>query len=167
MPPLLPMTGAAVEAPADAAPAKKSKKKLIIVVVVLLVALVGAKETLLKPKVKLGKDGKPIVAKVVLVGGTDVVFDPVTTSIADGHVIQIALGLQLVKGADATAITAEAPQADDAAVQVLAGYTYKVLLSPVGRAKAKREVKKAVIKALLDNKKQTVYDVFLPTYVLQ
>ena len=170
MPPLLPMTGAQPEAPAAGPEAKKSKKKLFVIVgLVVLLGGGGAYETVLKPKpvVAKGKDGKPIVAKVVLVAGTDVVFDPVTTSIADGHVIQIALGLQLVKGADATAVTAQAPQADDAAVQVLASYTYKVLLSPAGRAKVKKEVKQAVIKALLDNKKQTVYDVFLPTYVLQ
>jgi flagellar basal body-associated protein FliL len=171
--PLLPMTGTQAEAPAAApeAKAKKSKKKLIIIaVVVLLLAGVGAKETVLKskPKVVLGKDGKPVKVVTKVVGGDDITLEPVTTSISDGHVIQIALGLQLVKGADAKAITAEAPKVNDAALQVLAQYTYKTLLSPKGRAKVRVEIKNAVIKSVVGDKdKQQIFDVFLPTYVLQ
>jgi flagellar FliL protein len=167
------MTGSQGEPPA-AAPeekTKKSKKKLIIIVVlVLLLGGAGAYETVLKPKPKvvLGKDGKPVKVVAKVVGGDDITLDPVTTSISDGHVIQIALGLQLVKGADSKAITAEAPKANDAALQVLAGYTYKALLSPKGRAKVRVQIKNAVIKSVVGDKdKQQIYDVFLPTYVLQ
>jgi flagellar FliL protein len=167
--PLLPMSGKQPEAAADAAEPKKSKKKLImIVVLVLLLGGGGAYETVLKPKPKvvLGKDGKPVAAK--LKAGDTIMLDPVTTSIADGHVIQIALGLELVAGADDKLIATEAPQADDAAVQVLAHYTYKVLLSPAGRAKAHAQITKAVVKAVVTTAgKQQILDVYLPTYVLQ
>ena len=170
--PLLPMTGTQAEAPAAApAEAKKSKKKLIIIaLVVALLGAVGAKETVLKskPKVVLGKDGKPVKVVVKVLPGDTIKLDPVTTSVADGHVIQIALGLQLAKGADAKVITTEAPQADDAALQVLAGYTYKTLLSPKGREKVRLEIKRAVIKTLVTDKgKAEVYDVLLTSYVLE
>jgi flagellar protein FliL len=170
MPPLIPTTGGSP----DAAPepeAKKSKKKLIIIVLVLALIGGGAYETVLKPKpaVKLGKDGKPVkVVAAKPVGGDTIILDPVTTSIADGHVIQIALGLELIKGADAKTIATLAPQADDAANGVLAHYTYKQLLSPSGREKAHKQITKAVSKAIVDSKKVTlIYDVYLPTYVLQ
>ena len=174
MAPLLPMTGTQAEAPAavpEAKKKKKSKKKLLVIaVVVLLLAGVGAKETVLKskPKVVLGKDGKPVKTVEKVLPGDTITLDPVTTSVADGHVIQIALGLQLAKGANAKVITTEAPQADDAALQVLATYTYKTLLSPKGREKVHQQIKKAVVKTLVTDKgKPQVYDVFLPTYVLQ
>ena len=171
MPPLLPMTGAQPEAPPAAAEKKKSKKKLFIIVgLVVLLGGGGAYETVLKPKPKvvLGKDGKPVKVVAKVVGGDTITLDPVTTSIADGHVIQIALGLRLVKGGDAKTITTQAPQADDAALRVLSSYTYKVLLSPAGRQKASKQIKAAVIKEVVtDSGKQQVFDVFLPTYVLQ
>jgi flagellar FliL protein len=164
------MTGSQPEAPA-AAEMKKSKKKLFVVVgLVVLLGGGGAYETVLKPKPAIAKDknGKPIKVVVKVEGGTTIKLDPVTTSIADGHVIQISLGLRLVKGADATVITTQAPQADDAALQVLAGYTYKALLSPAGRVKVRNQIKAAVIKGVVDDKgKQQIFDVFLPTYVLQ
>jgi flagellar basal body-associated protein FliL len=169
--PLLPMTGAQPEAPAadkEKTSKKSKKKRFVILGLVILLGGGGAYETVLKPKPVVAKDknGKPIPAKVE--GGETIKLDPVTTSIADGHVIQISLGLRLVKGADATLIATEAPQADDAALQVLAGYTYKVLLSPAGREKVRTQIKKAVIKEVVDDKgKQQIFDVFLPTYVLQ
>jgi flagellar protein FliL len=167
--PLLTMTGKQGEE-ADAQPAKKSKKKLFIIIGLVLLLAGGAYETVLKPKpAAVGKDGKPIKAAVAKpVGGDTILLDPVTTSIADGHVIQIALGLQLVKGGDAKAITAQGPQANDAALQVLARYTYKVLLSPAGRDKVHKQIKAAVIHTIVTEKgKAEIYDVFLPTYVLQ
>ncbi len=172
MAPLIPTTsGPATEAGGDAPAAKKSKKKLIIIVLVVLLVVVGAYETVLKPKpkAKLGKDGKPIKAVAAkLVGGDTITLDPVTTSIADGHVIQIALGLELTKGADSKLVTTLAPQADDAANGVLAHYTYKQLLSPTGREKAHKQITKAVSKAIVDSKGKTrIFDVYRPTYVLQ
>ena len=166
------------EADADGEAAPKSKRKLpplkfIIMAAAGLVVLLGgggAYETVLKPKPKvvLGKDGKPVKVVAKVVGGDTITLDPVTTSIADGHVIQIALGLRLVKGGDAKTITTQAPQADDAALRVLSSYTYKVLLSPAGRQKASKQIKAAVIKEVVtDSGKQQVFDVFLPTYVLQ
>lgn len=169
--PLLPMTGAQPEAPSAGGERKKSKKKLFLIIgLVLLLGGGGAYETVLKPKPAVAKDknGKPIKVVAKVEGGTTIKLDPVTTSIADGHVIQISLGLRLVKGADATVIATEAPQADDAALQVLAAYTYKALLSPSGREKVRRQIKAAVIKEVVDDKgKQQIFDVFLPTYVLQ
>lgn len=172
--PLLPMTGKQAEpGPAESTDQKKSKKKLFLIVGVVLLLLGGggAYEIVLKPApaVALGKDGKPIKAPAAKpTGGDTIQLDPVTTSIADGHVIQIALGLQLVKGGDAKAITAQAPQANDAALQVLAAYTYKVLLSPAGRAKVHQQIKAAVIHRIVTDKgKAEIFDVLLPTYVLQ
>jgi flagellar basal body-associated protein FliL len=170
--PLLPKTGKPGDAAGDdGAPAKKSKKKLIIIVLVLAIVLAGVYETVLKKPAaaKLGKDGKPIkVVAAKAIGGDTIELDPVTTSISDGHVIQIALGLRLVKGADAKLIATEAPQAYDAALRVLSAYTFKVLLSPTGREKALKKVKAAVIKEVVsDSGKQQVFDVYLPTYVLQ
>ena len=172
MAPLIPTTAAASgDGGSEPPAAKKSKKKLIIIVLVLALVGGGAYETVLKPKpkAKLGKDGKPIpVVAPKAVAGATITLDPVTTSIADGHVIQIALGLELIAGADAKVITTLAPQADDAANGVLAHYTYKQLLSPAGRAKAHKQITKAVSKAIVDSKGKTeIYDVYLPTYVLQ
>src|SRR4051794_12088688 len=172
MAPLIPTTtGAPAEASAEAPAAKKSKKKLIIIVLVLALVGAGAYETVLKPKprAKLGKDGKPIpVVAAKPVAGETITLEPVTTSVSDGHVIQIALGLELIKGADAKAIATLAPQADDAANRVLAHYTYMQLLSPAGREKAHKEITKAVSKAIVDGKGKTeIFDVYLPTYVLQ
>src|SRR3954452_17281918 len=137
MAPLIPTTtGTPPEASAEAPTAKKSKKKLIILVLVLALAGGGAYETVLKPKPKAAgaRDGKPVKAALAKpVAGDTIMLEPVTTSVSDGHVIQIALGLELIKGADAKLIATLAPQADDAANRVLAHYTYKQLLSPLGR----------------------------------
>jgi flagellar FliL protein len=175
MAPLIPTTtGTPAEASAEAPAAKKGKKKkLLILVLVLALVGAGAYETVLQPKPKakaaVGKDGKPVKAAAGKpVAGDTITLEPVTTSVSDGHVIQIALGLELIKGADAKAIATLAPQADDAANRVLAHYTYKQLLSPAGREKAHLEITKAVSKAIVDGKGKTeIFDVYLPTYVLQ
>ena len=183
MAPLIPTTTAQLLrlGGADAPAAKKSKKKLIIIVLVLVVLVGGggAYETVLKPKpavAKLGKDGKPGQGR-----GPQgrpgrwrltITLDPVTTSIADGHVIQIALGLELVKGADSKADhhLGAAARRRSGPTGCSPTYTYKQLLSPDRpRAKVNLQIKQGGEQgdAWTARSKTEIFDVYLPTYVLQ
>jgi len=109
---------------------KKSKKKLIIAIVVLLVAAFVAKSILLKPYYK---PGQPVPL------GTIVPLDQLTVNMADGHLVQASISLQLTKVASKSTAN-DVPRFDDAAITVLGAQTYDELLAPGGRTTVKAEI---------------------------
>jgi flagellar basal body-associated protein FliL len=139
----------------------KSKKKLFIIVgVVVLLALVGfvAKGKLLKPHYP---PGKVPPGQVYSLGS-------VTTSLADGHLIQTTIQLQLTVVANPKAVGLKQPQLLNAAIQTLGEQTYAGLLPPGGRTALKAALLKDFQGVLgTSGGAPEVDKVYLTSFVLQ
>lgn len=120
--------GGAAEAPLDEEAAAKKKKqrkiKVIGVVALLLVAGYVAKGKLLKPHYG---PGHPAPSGQIFSLGT------VTTNLADGHLAQVAVSLQLTAPAQTKTVGKESPEMMATAVADLGQETYAQLLRPAGR----------------------------------
>jgi flagellar basal body-associated protein FliL len=125
----------AVEEPAK----KKSKKKLIIMVVAgVLVLGAAAHFTVLKPKAAAATAAaKPVPGKILSVPTQ-------TLNLADGHLLQVGIGLQLTTTADIPSITALYPKIDSLTLKVLAPYTYHQLLTSADRNQAQHRLGKGI-----------------------
>jgi flagellar FliL protein len=141
---------------------KKSKKKLfiIIAVVVLLIGGYEAKSMLMKTTYAPGQ-------KVPL--GKTLPIDQLTVSMSDGHMVQVNITMQLTVVAVPATLGGELPSFDDAAITVLGSQTYKSVLSPDGRAKAKAEILAAFqkIAGTAEGAAQQVASIAFTTFVVQ
>lgn len=138
---------------------KRSKKKLIIVVVVLLVGGFVAKSILLKPYYK---PGQPVPLGLILP------LDQLTVNMADGHLVQASISLQLTKVAS-KALSNDVPRFDDAAITVLGAQTYDELLAPGGRQAVKAQILALCQKIAprVDGYAQQVTSVYFTSFVVQ
>lgn len=129
-----PVADTAPEAPA--AP-RRSRRKLLAVVAVVLVAGAGA-------GVKLTAKPKGGHTHAATATGPIVSMDPITVNLADGHLLQVGIALQLVAGANADKVQAEDAKALDSAIAVFGTWTYPALLVPGGRDKAQADLARRV-----------------------
>jgi flagellar basal body-associated protein FliL len=120
-------------------PAKKGGKKKLIFMVVAGVLVLGAAAhfTVLKPKAASAAAAKPVPGKILSVPTQ-------TLNLADGHLLQVGIGLQLTTTADVASITALYPKIDSLTLKVLAPYTYHQLLTTPDRNQAQRRLGKGI-----------------------
>ena len=148
-------------APAEEPP-KKSKKKLVIIVAVLVLLIGGyeAKSILLAPHYKPGQkvpDGKILP------------LDQLTVNLADGHLVQASISLQLTSVTTPSAMSADLPRFDDAAISVLGAVDYHSLLAPGGREAVKAAILKDCqkIAGTVDGAAQQISAVYYTGFVIQ
>jgi flagellar FliL protein len=151
------------KAAAEAAePPKKSKKKLfmIIAVLVLLVGGYEAKSILMKTTYKPGQT-VPL--------GKILPLDQLTVNMSDGHLVQASISLQLTAVAAASAISAELPRFDDAAITVLGAENYHNLLNPTIKATVKKQMLTQFqkIAGTADGAAQQVSAIYFTGFVVQ
>ena len=154
------------KSPAKAAPAeeppKKSKKKLVIIVAVLVLLIGGyeAKAILLAPHYTAGQkvpDGKILP------------LDQLTVNLADGHLVQASISLQLTAVTTPGAMSEYLPRFDDAAIAVLGTMDYHGLLAPGGREAVKAAILKDCqkIAGTVDGAAQQISAVYYTGFVIQ
>jgi len=116
----------AATATTTAAPAKKGKKLRLLAVAVVVLGAGGfvAKGKFLKPHYRPGQ---------VAPNGQVDTLDQLTVNLADGHLVQATIALQLTTVANAKAIAADQPRFEDAAISVLGAQTYAGLIASGGR----------------------------------
>jgi flagellar FliL protein len=117
-----------------AAKPKGTRKPLVVVAVVAVLAAAG----LAYPKLthKPAKSFKSVAAAVP--DGPIESLDPVTVNLADGHLLQVGVAVQLTKAADAKKVTAMDPRILDAVITTFSGLTYPVLLGTPGHEQARQ-----------------------------
>lgn len=146
---------------ADGETPKKSKKKLIIIAVVVLLA-VGyvAKGKLLKPHYK---PGQPVPL------GTIDPLPQLTVNLADGHMAQVTIALQLTKVADTKTITADFPRFEDATITILGQQTYSTMLTTAGKTAVKTDILRRCqqIVGTVDGAAQQISAVYFTDFVVQ
>ncbi|HET6873782.1 MAG TPA: flagellar basal body-associated FliL family protein [Acidimicrobiales bacterium] len=109
----------------------KSKKKLIIILVaVLLVGGVGY--------LKFGK--KSTKSAAAAANGPITTLDPVTINLADGHLLQVGVAVQMTTYADKKKLATDTPKMTDAVISVFSAWTYSNLLGEAGHDRARAEV---------------------------
>jgi len=123
-------TASAAVAPDDQ-PKKKKLPKLIMLLVVLLGGAYVAKGMLIKPHYKPGQ---------IAPNGQVQTLDQLTVNLADGHLVQTTIVLQLTTVASTKTLTAEQPELDDAAISIIGQQTYAGLLAPGGRDAMKAQL---------------------------
>lgn len=146
---------------------KRGKLKIIIPVVVLLAGLGGGGFFMTSSKKATATDAAH--TSTTLVPGPVIVLEPITTNLADGHILKVGLSLRLsskpkeeelaavVKAKSAAGHGAAADGASpmggtesvalDLAITHLGSKTYTTLSSPEGKAAAKEELTKAIEEA--------------------
>jgi flagellar FliL protein len=151
--------------PGDAAgdqPPKKSKKKLFIIIGVLVLLIGGfeAKSILLKPHYKPGQ---------AVPNGKILPLDQLTFNVADGHLVQLSISLQLSKVAASKSINSDIPRFEDAAVTLVGSYKSATLISPQGRAAVKAQYLADVqkIAGTVDGAGQQINAVYFTGFVIQ
>ncbi len=144
------------------APPKKSKKKLFIIIAVLVLLIGGyeAKSILLAPHYKPGQ-------KVPL--GKILPLDQLTVNLADGHLVQASISLQLTSVAAMATLSADLPRFDDVAIGVLGAQTYQGLLPANARDAAKAQILKDCqkIAGTVDGAAQQISAVYFTSFVIQ
>jgi flagellar FliL protein len=147
---------------AAAGPPKKSRKKLfaILAVLILLVGGFEAKKVLLAPHYK---PGQPVPLGKILP------LDQVTVNLADGHLVQASISLQLTSVANESALNSEIPRFDDAVITILGSQTYSVLLTESARAAVKAKILAACqkIAGTVDGAAQQVVAVYFTGFLEQ
>ena len=149
-------------AKAAANPDKKSpKKKIIIICVVMLLVAFEAKGKLMKPH--YGPSDPPAAGVVYALGSSTI-----TTNLADGHLAQVGISLQLTKAASAKLIATDVPELTSSTIQILSGDTYDQLLGSTGRTML-RQALLAAYQADLGKSEggQQVSGVYFTAFVLQ
>jgi flagellar FliL protein len=153
-----PGAAGAAGAATDGGAPKKSKKLLLVVPVVLVVVAAAAWFFLLR-----GGSSEP-AKKAEPKPGAVVTLDSVNVNLADGHYLKLKLALQ------ASADVKEGPDGSKAqgiAGDQLTGADMAVLQSPKGRRQAQQKLTAAIVKAYVEDDKETVIDVFYPEFVSQ
>lgn len=144
------------------APPKKSKKKLFIIigVVVLLIGGYKTKAILMAPHYKPGQ-AVPL--------GKTLPLDQLTVNLADGHLVQTTIVLQLTSVAAPKAVSGDIVRFEDAAITTLGGYTYKTLLSEAGRAEMRAQYLAAVqkIAGTTAGSAQKVAAIYFTSFIIQ
>lgn len=113
----------------------KGKRKLVLLV--LGVALVGAVGAFAYPKLT---HKHPTGGSAAVVNGPIESLDPVTVNLADGHLLQVGVAVQLTTAADAKKVTAADPRIIDAVITVFSGWTYPNLLGTAGHDQARLQL---------------------------
>lgn len=150
---------AASKAEKKGAGGKKKPIKPILAVLLLLVVGYVVKGKVLKPHYAPG-------AKVP--AGQIVPLTQVTTNLADGHLAQVTVDLQLTKPANLKEVTLEEPALVGAIVTDLGRDTYPTLLRPAGRAALQVELLHGFQEILGTSEgAQQVSAVYLTGFVLQ
>ena len=121
----------------DAAP-KKSKKKLLMIVVPLVLLLAVAGYFVGLPMLKGKQHGR--ARAVALPPGPVVDLPQITTNLADGHIIQIGLAMQLSSQSKPAGIPDIQPRLINAALATLGTFTYPQLLLPAGRQQVQQQL---------------------------
>jgi flagellar protein FliL len=150
--------GAAAAATDGGAP-KKSKKLLVIAPLVLVVVVAAAWFFLLRGNGSGEPEKKPEPK-----AGAVVTLDSVNINLSDGHYLKLKLALQ------ASADVKEGPDGSKAqgiAGDQLTGADMGVLQTPKGRRHAQEKLTEAIVKAYVEDEKETVIDVFYPEFVSQ
>ena len=127
----------------------KSKKGILLIVAVLVVG--GGAYKFLMPK----KVGPPT-------GGDVVALDPNTVNLAGGHYLQIAVGIQLVKGR-ASATSFETSHAAELVIDEFSNRTVAALSTNAARDKLHTQLETELKKAYPGE----VYDLFFTKFVTQ
>jgi flagellar basal body-associated protein FliL len=148
--------------PAPAAPESKGgKKRLVLIgaVVVLLLAAVVLKGKLLAPHYRPGQVPPP---------GAVVSLGTLTTSLADGHLVQTTVQLRLTAAETTKGEGKDQPQLLNSAIATLGQQTYATLLTPAGRDALKAQLL-VDFKSVLDQPKGPVLvdAVYLTSFVVQ
>lgn len=149
----------------DTAP-KKSKKKLLMIVVPLVLLLAAAGYFVGLPMLRGKHHGSAHAA--VLTPGPVVDLPQITTNLADGHIIQIGLAMQLSSKSLATGIPAVQPKLVNTVLATLGTFTYPQLLLPAGRLQAQQqlEAKMAPVVASAKGSPQ-LQTVYFTSFVIQ
>lgn len=111
----------------------RSKKVLaVLAVLVVLVAGSGGYLALLR---------KP--TKAVAVPGAVLPLPQTTVNLANGHLLQVGLAVQLEKGVSAKSLPAEVvPRMENAEIVTLSSFDYSQLVTAAGKASARAELTK-------------------------
>lgn len=109
------------------------------------------------------KPGQPVPAGAVTTLGT------LTVNTSDGHLVQVAIDLQLTKVAVSKTVSADKPQLRNAAISDLGDQTYPGLLAPTGRAALQKQLLSSFQKVLgpVDGAAPQVSAVYFTSFVLQ
>ena len=143
------------------APPKKSKKKLFIILAVVLLAVgYEAKSMLIKPHYKPGQ---------TVPNGKILPMDQLTVNLADGHLVQAAISLQLTSVANSSTIGTDLPKFDDAAISVLGQQNFHDLLNPAQREtlKAQMLTQFQKIAGTVDGAAQQISAIYYTGFVIQ
>jgi flagellar FliL protein len=153
-----PGTAGAAGAAGEGGPAKKSKKLLLVGALVLALAAGAVWFFLLR-----GDSSAP-EEKPEPTPGAVVTLDSVNINLADGHYLKLKLSLL------ASADVKEAPDGSKAqgiAGDQLTGADMATLQTAKGRRLAQSKLTHAIVKAYVEEEKETVIDVFYPEFVSQ
>ncbi|HXW33957.1 MAG TPA: flagellar basal body-associated FliL family protein [Acidimicrobiales bacterium] len=114
---------------------KKGKRLKMILVIVVVIALAAFMEKgkFIKPHYS-AKHPAPL-GEIDTLGGTEL-----TVNLADGHLVQLSLALQLTAVASSKEIDADQPIFEDAAISILGAQTDASLLAPGGRDAVKAQL---------------------------
>lgn len=124
---------------AAVAEGKRSRRKLLVIIaiaVIVLLAGAGAAVYLGLVPFLASKPTKPGPA----VAGPIAAVGPLTLNLADGHLLQISVALQLSTTANAKLVQTDMPQIDNALIAEFAHWTYPQLLTPAGRTQAQTDI---------------------------
>lgn len=141
-------------------PAKKGKKKklILLLAVVLLVGGGAGYWFFLKPAAPAA--GAEAVATPAPEPGKVVVIDPISLNLAEGHYLQVGIGLQLTKAVSEDPDTARAL---DQVVSLFSGRSVAEVTSAEGREALRAEL----VKRLAEVYEGEVMDVYFTDYVTQ
>ena len=149
--------GVAGAAGGEVGPAKKSKKMLVVVALVVALTAGAAWFFLLRDSGEPANKAEPKPGAVVT-------LDSVNVNLADGHYLKLKLALQ------ASADVKEGPDGSKAqgiAGDQLTGADMATLQTAKGRRLAQQKLTRAIVKAYVEEEKETVIDVFYPEFVSQ
>ena len=140
---------------------KKSKKKLVIIAVVVLLGVAYvAHGKLVKPHYK---PGQPVPL------GTIDTLNQLTVNLADGHMAQATIALQLTTVANQKVITADEPRFEDAIITILGAQSYPTLLTTAGKTAVKAAILQSCqqIVGTVDGAAQQISAVYFTGFVMQ
>jgi len=129
-----PRRPAPAPAPVDAAKRSRWKWTVAVVVAVVVVAAVVALVVKGKMDKPVYKPGQPVPAGQVVSLGT------VTVALADGHLAQVTIALQMTEPANLGQESDDAAHLQDVAVTAIGQQTYTALLAPGGRTAVQEQI---------------------------
>ncbi len=146
-------------APEPEKPAGKSKKKLVLLLALVLLVGGGAGYWFfLKPAAPAA--GAEVAATPTPEPGSVVVIDPISLNLAEGHYLQVGIGLQLTKDVHEDPDTARAL---DQVVSLFSGRSMAEVTSAEGREALRAELEKRLAEVY----EGEVMDVYFTDYVTQ